>query len=80
VLAIDDHGGANIYPAIWSALLGPHAQGVGGVITTVRRYQTDLVMELLEAPTEAGWTLTALADIDQDEQVTGAGDGTASRS
>src|SRR6516164_3577041 len=58
VFAIDDHGGANIYPAIWSAILAAHAQGVGGVITTVLRYEADLVMELLEVPTEAGWTLT----------------------
>src|SRR6476659_2926607 len=37
VYAIDDLGGANIYPAIWSALLAAHAEGVGGVMTMVLR-------------------------------------------
>jgi hypothetical protein len=45
VFAIDDHTGTNIYPAIWSALLAAHEEGVGDVITTVLRYEADLVME-----------------------------------
>ncbi|WP_068187004.1 nitroreductase family protein [Mycobacterium sp. UM_CSW] len=60
VFAIDDHNGANIYPAIWSALLAAHAQGIGGVITTVLRYESDRVMRLLEVPAEAGWAMTAM--------------------
>jgi nitroreductase len=60
VFAIDDHGGANIYPAIWSALLAARAEGVGGVITTVLRYEADLVTQLLGVPTEAGWAMTAM--------------------
>jgi nitroreductase len=60
VFAIDDHGGANIYPAIWSALLAARAEGVGGVITTVLRYEAQRVMELLEVPTEDGWRMTAM--------------------
>ena len=60
VFAIEDHGGANIYPAIWSALLAARAEGVGGVITTVLRYEADKVMTLLGAPTEDGWTITAM--------------------
>jgi nitroreductase len=60
VFAIDDHGGANIYPAIWSALLAARAEGVGGVITTVLRYEAERVMELLEVPTEEGWRMTAM--------------------
>ena len=39
VFAIDDHGGANIYPAIWSALLAARAEDIGGVLTTVLRYE-----------------------------------------
>ena len=37
VFAIDDLGGANIYPAIWSVLLAARAEGVGGVMTMVLR-------------------------------------------
>lgn len=60
VFAIDDHGGANIYPAIWSALLAARAEGVGGVITTVLRYEADRVLELLEVPAGQGWQMTAM--------------------
>lgn len=60
VFAIDDHGGANIYPAIWSAILAARAEGVGGVITTVLRYAEPQVMELLGVPAEDGWRLTAM--------------------
>jgi nitroreductase len=60
VFAIDDHGGANIYPAIWSTLLAARAEGIGGVLTTVLRYEADLVTQLLDVPTEAGWAMTAM--------------------
>ncbi|GAA3433593.1 nitroreductase family protein [Kutzneria kofuensis] len=60
VFAIDDHGGANIYPAIWSALLAARAEGVGGTITTVLRYQADEVVKLLGVPTDEGWQMTAM--------------------
>jgi nitroreductase len=60
VFAIDDHGGANIYPAIWSVLLAARAEGVGGTITTVLRYEAERVMELLKVPTEEGWRMTAM--------------------
>ncbi|HUN31955.1 MAG TPA: nitroreductase family protein [Trebonia sp.] len=60
VFAIDDHGGANIYPAIWSALLAARAEGVGGVLTTVLRYAEPEVMDLLGVPAGPGWRLTAM--------------------
>jgi nitroreductase len=60
VFAIDDHGGANIYPAIWSALLAARAEGVGGTISTVLRYHADKVHELLGVPTAEGWQMTAM--------------------
>ncbi|HEX4249127.1 MAG TPA: nitroreductase family protein [Pseudonocardia sp.] len=60
VFAIDDHGGANIYPAIWSALLAARAEGVGGVLTTLLRYEAELVMRLLDVPTGEGWRMTAM--------------------
>jgi nitroreductase len=63
VFAIDDHGGANIYPAIWSALLAARAEGVGGVITTVLRYEAEQVMKLLEVPTDQGWRMTAMLSL-----------------
>ncbi|MEU6602996.1 nitroreductase family protein [Streptomyces flaveolus] len=60
VFSIDDHGGANIYPAIWSALLAARAEGVGGVITTVLRYEEDTVHRLLGVPTEDGWKMNVM--------------------
>jgi nitroreductase len=60
VYAIDDLGGANIYPAIWSALLAARAEGVGGVMTMVLRNFTDEVNELLGVPVEEGWTMSAM--------------------
>jgi nitroreductase len=60
VFAIDDLGGANIYPAIWSALLAARAEGVGGVMTMVLRNFQDRVNELLGVPVEEGWTMSAM--------------------
>lgn len=60
VFAIDDHGGANIYPAIWSALLAARAEGVGGTISTLLRYESDRVMTILGVPSGEGWTMTAM--------------------
>lgn len=60
VFAIDDHGGANIFPAIWSALLAARAEGVGGAMTTLLRYFPDAVNELLGVPIEQGWTMSAM--------------------
>ncbi|QRP47770.1 nitroreductase family protein [Amycolatopsis sp. FDAARGOS 1241] len=60
VFSIDDHGGANIYPAIWSTLLAARAEGVGGVLTTMLRMESDRVMKLLEVPEGEGWELTAM--------------------
>jgi nitroreductase len=60
VFAIDDHGGANIFPAIWSALLAARAEGVGGAMTTLLRYFPDIVNELLGVPAEQGWTMSTM--------------------
>ncbi len=60
VFAIDDLGGANIYPAIWSVLLAARAEGVGGVMTMVLRNFKDRVNELLGVPVEEGWTMSAM--------------------
>jgi nitroreductase len=60
VFAVADHGGANIYPAIWSALLAARAEGIGGVLTTVLRYEENAVRQLLEVPREEGWRMTAM--------------------
>lgn len=60
VFAIDDLGGANIYPAIWSALLAARAEGVGGVMTMVLRNFEDEVNELLGVPVEQGWKMSAM--------------------
>lgn len=60
VYAIDDLGGANIYPAIWSALLAARAEGVGGVMTMTLRHFKDEVNEILGVPVEEGWTMSAM--------------------
>jgi nitroreductase len=60
VFAVDDHGGANIYSAIWSALLAARAEGIGGVLTTVLRYAEDTVCQLLDVPCDEGWRMTAM--------------------
>ncbi|SPM32466.1 Nitroreductase [Mycobacterium rhizamassiliense] len=60
VFAIDDLGGANIYPAIWSALLAARAEGVGGVMTMVLRNFEDEVNGLLGVPVEEGWKMSAM--------------------
>lgn len=60
VFAIDDLGGANIYPAIWSALLAARAEGVGGAMTMVLRNFEDEVNELLGVPVEEGWSMSAM--------------------
>jgi nitroreductase len=60
VFSIDDLGGANIYPAIWSLLLAARAEGVGGVMTMVLRNFKDRVNELLGVPVEEGWTMSAM--------------------
>ncbi len=60
VFAIDDLGGANIYPAIWSVLLAARAEGVGGVMTMVLNNFRDRVNELLGVPVEEGWRMSAM--------------------
>ena len=60
VFAIDDLGGANIYPAIWSLLLAARAEGVGGVMTMVLRNFEDRVNELLGVPVGEGWKMAAM--------------------
>lgn len=60
VFSIDDHGGANIYPAIWSAMLAARAEGIGSVLTTMLRYEEDAVLSLLNVPAGQGWHLNAM--------------------
>lgn len=60
VFAIDDLGGANIYPAIWSALLAARAEGVGGVMSMVLRNFEAQVNELLGVPVGEGWRMSAM--------------------
>jgi nitroreductase len=60
VFSIDDNGGANIFPAIWSALLAARAEGIGGVMTHVLRYEAARVAEMLGVPTGEGWTMNTM--------------------
>jgi nitroreductase len=43
-------GGASIYPFVWSILLAAHAEGLGGVITTMPVLREPEVKELLGVP------------------------------
>ena len=45
-------GGASIYPFAWNLLLAARAEGLGGVITTMRVRREDDVKALLGAPDE----------------------------
>jgi nitroreductase len=45
-------GGASVYPFAWSVLLAAHAEGLGGVITTMCIHEEAEVKELLDAPDE----------------------------
>jgi nitroreductase len=51
-------GGASIYPFAWSVLLAAHAEGLGGVITTMLVREEAAVLELLGVP--EGWALAAV--------------------
>ncbi|MFI5053422.1 MAG: nitroreductase family protein [Acidimicrobiia bacterium] len=43
-------GGASIYPFVWSMLLAAHAEGLGGVITTMAVPREAEVKQLLDVP------------------------------
>ena len=43
-------GGASVYPFVWSILLAAHAEGLGGVVTTMTTTREPEVRELLHVP------------------------------
>ena len=45
-------GGASVYPFAWSILLAAHAEGLGGVVTTMTTTREPEVRELLRVPDE----------------------------
>ncbi len=45
-------GGASVYPFVWSILLAAHAEGLGGVVTTMATTREPEVRELLRVPDE----------------------------
>ncbi|GAA1226942.1 hypothetical protein [Pseudonocardia alaniniphila] len=47
--------------ATWSLLLAARAEGIGGVLTTVLRYEEEQVMQMLGVRAEAGWQMNARA-------------------
>jgi nitroreductase len=56
----NDPTGASIYPAVWSLMLAARGHGVGTTLTTVLGlFRHAEVAELLEVPTEKGWTNAA---------------------
>jgi nitroreductase len=56
----NDPTGASIYPAVWSLMLAARGHGVGTTLTTVLGlFRHAEVAELLEVPTDKGWTNAA---------------------
>ena len=51
-------GGASVYPFVWSILLAAHAEGLGGVMTTMLVRMEPEVKHLLGAPER--WALAAV--------------------
>lgn len=50
--------GSGIYPALWSAMLAAHAEGIGSTLTGVlQTFFADEVFDVLGAPKGAGWYL-----------------------
>ena len=45
-------GGASVYPFVWSILLAAHAEGLGGVVTTMTTTREPAVRGLLQVPDE----------------------------
>lgn len=45
-------GGASVYPFVWSILLAGHAEGLGGVVTTMTTTREPEVKALLRVPDE----------------------------
>jgi len=43
-------GGASVYPFVWSVLLAAHAEGLGGVVTTMTTTREPEVRDLLGVP------------------------------
>lgn len=56
----NDPSGASIYPAVWNAMLAARGLGVGTCLTTILgMFEYAAVAELLDVPTDRGWTLSA---------------------
>ena len=51
-------GGASVYPFVWSILLAAHAEGLGGVMTTMLVREEQKVKHLLGAPEH--WALATV--------------------
>jgi nitroreductase len=56
----NDPTGASIYPAVWNMMLAARGHGVGTTLTTVLGiFRHDEVAQLLDVPTDKGWTNAA---------------------
>ncbi|MGE3619235.1 MAG: nitroreductase family protein [Acidimicrobiia bacterium] len=54
----DDNDAAEIFPAIWSAMLAARAEGIGTTLTTaLGAFHVEEVFEILGVPTGEGWTM-----------------------
>ena len=53
----NDTSGANILPAIWSAMLAARAEGVGSAFTAMLSLHAEEAKSLLGVPTDEGWEM-----------------------
>jgi nitroreductase len=53
----NDSSGANILPAIWSAMLAARAEGVGSVFTAMLNFHAEETKSLLSVPPGQGWEM-----------------------
>ena len=61
VLSRNDPTGSSIYPAIWSIMLAGRAHGIGTCLTTVLgMFQQKKAFEILDIPSDKGWTINAV--------------------
>ena len=61
VLSRNDPTGSSIYPAIWSIMLAGRAHGIGTCLTTVLgMFQQEKAFEILDIPSDKGWTINAV--------------------
>jgi nitroreductase len=56
----NDSSGASVYPAVWNLMLAARGHGIGTTLTTViGLFESDALFDLLDVPTDKGWSNAA---------------------